>query len=91
MSRKLSQKEYDEIKQSIVQKLYAHHAFAKGHLLYERLMSGTAIHLKGFVSDVLGDLMREEIVLLYGKTKYGDAYQLNISKLSEIETIISGL
>jgi len=32
--------------------------------------------------------MKEELVLFYGKTKHGDAYQLNIKKLKEIEDII---
>jgi len=91
MAKRASSDDYDKIKKNIVKKLYAHHAFVKGHLLYERLMSGIPAHLKGFVGDVLLDLMKEELVVLYGKTKYGDAYQLNIDKLREIEEIIFGL
>lgn len=45
-------------------------------------------HLRGFVKDVLDELLKAEIVVIYGKTKHGDAYQLNIKKLKEIEEII---
>ncbi|MBS3128386.1 hypothetical protein J4410_04530 [Candidatus Woesearchaeota archaeon] len=72
----------------VFDKLYAHQAFTKGHLLYERLQNSIPGHLKGNVKDVLDDLMREGLVLLYGKTKHGDAYQLNIKKLAEIESFI---
>jgi len=88
MGKKLSQADYDKIKRNIVKKLYASKAFVKGHLLYERITSGIPSHLSGFVDDVLHELMKEEIVLFYGKTKHGDAYQLNVKKLKEIEDLI---
>ena len=88
MGKKLSKQDYLKIKKNIIKKLYSNQAFSKGHLLYERLASGIPPHLKGFVDDVLRDLVKEEIVLFYGKTKYGDAYQLNIKKLKEIERLI---
>jgi len=88
MGKKLNQSDYLKIKKNILKKLYSHKAFAKGHLLYERIASGIPPHLKGFTQNVLADLIKEKIVLLYGKTKYGDAYQLNIEKLKEIEEII---
>jgi len=53
-----------------------------------RLKHGIPSHLAGFVKDVLKNLIKEEIVIYYGKTKYGDAFQLNIKKLKEIEEII---
>ncbi len=71
-----------------MKKLYSTQAFSKGHLLYKRLTSGIPPYLKGFVADVLNNLVKEELVLLYEKTKYGDAYQLNIKKLKEIEDVI---
>ena len=40
------------------------------------------------MKDVLEDLIKEGLVLHYGRTKHGDAYQLNIKKLKEIEEII---
>jgi hypothetical protein len=40
------------------------------------------------VKEVLEDLIKEELVVFYGKTKHGDAYQLNIKKLKEIEEYI---
>lgn len=89
VGKQLSKEEYGKIRRNIVRKLYINKCFHKGHLLVERLQSGIPIHLTGFVKDVLKDLIKEEIVLFYGKTKYGDAYQLNINKLEEIEKIIN--
>ncbi|MBI2660269.1 hypothetical protein HYX07_03855 [Candidatus Woesearchaeota archaeon] len=88
MSKKLSNQDYQKIRKNVIKKLYSNQAFSKGHLLYERLASGIPPHLTGFVKDVLKDLLKEELVLYYGRTKYGDAYQLNIKKLKEIEEII---
>ena len=88
MGKRLNKTEYEKVKKNILKKLYANQAFSKGHLLFERLTSGIPSHLKGFVKEVLDDLIKEELVLLYGKTNYGDAYQLNIKKLKEIEEII---
>ena len=88
MGKRLSKSNYIKIKKNIIKRLYSKKAFSKGHLLYERLTSGIPPHLKGFVEIVLNDLIKEELILHYGKTKYGDAYQLNIRKLKEIEEII---
>lgn len=76
------------VRRNILKKLYANKAFSKGHMLYERLQSGIPSHLKGLVVDVLASLIKEGLVLFYGKTKHGDAYQLNIKKLNEVEDII---
>jgi len=81
---------YNKIKRNIIKKLYSNQAFSKGHLLFERLQSSIPPHLKGLTKKVLKDLIKNEIVLNYGKTKYGEAYQLNINKLKEIEDIIFG-
>ncbi|MBI2129068.1 hypothetical protein HYU07_02410 [Candidatus Woesearchaeota archaeon] len=88
MGKKLAKTDYEKIKKNILKKLYSNEAFSKGHLLYERLMSGIPSHLKGSVEDVLKDLIKEELVSFYGKTKHGDAYQLNIKKLKEIEVLL---
>ena len=88
MGKKLTQSDYLKIKKNIIKKLYSQQAFRHGHLLYERLQSGIPSHLEGFVKDVLEDLIKARIVIFYGKTKYGDAYQLNIKKLNEIEDLI---
>jgi len=88
MGKKLTKMEYLKIKKNILKKLYVKQAFTRGHLLYERLQSGIPPHLYGFVDDVLHDLIKEELVLFYGKTKYGDAYQLNIKRLKDIEDIL---
>ena len=88
MGKKLSSVDYLKIKKNIIKRLYANKAFSKGHLLYERLTSGIPPHLAGFVEQVLDDLVKEGLVIHYGRTKYGNAYQLNIDKLKEIEEII---
>lgn len=88
MGKKLSKQDYQRIKKNILKRLYSNQAFSKGHLLYERLTSGIPPHLKGYAKDVIDELVKEELVLLYGKTKHGDAYQLNIKKLKEIEEVI---
>lgn len=85
---KLSKSDYIRIRKNIIKRLYSNKAFAKGHLLYERLTAGIPSHLAGFVKQVLDDLVKEELVTHYGKTKYGNAYQLNVKKLREIEEII---
>ena len=85
---KLARSDYIRIRNNILKKLYSHGAFNKGHLLFERLQHGIPSHLSGFVKDVLKDLVKEELVLFYGKTKHGEAYQLNIKKLKEIEELI---
>ena len=88
MGKKISPADHGKIKRNIVKKLYSNKAFVKGHLLSERLTSGIPPHLSGFVDDVLRELMKEELVVFYGKTKHGDAYQLNVKKLKEIEDLI---
>jgi len=88
MPKNLSEQDYQKIRRNIIKKLYAHHAFSKGHLLYERLQSGIPSHLLGYVKEVLNGLIKEELILFYGKTMHGDAYQLNIKKLKEIEDIL---
>lgn len=85
---KLSDADYNRIRNNLLKKLYAYGAFSKGHMLFERLLHAVPSHLSGYVKDVLKDLMKEELVLFYGKTKHGDAYQLNIKKLGEIEKIV---
>lgn len=86
---RLSEQDYVKIRKNIVKKLYAYGAFAHGHLLLERLQSGVPSHLIGSVRQVLEDLIKEGLVLFYNRTKHGEAYQLNIKKLREIEAIIS--
>ena len=88
MGKKLSNVDYLKIKKNIIKRLYANKAFSKGYLLYERLTSGIPPHLAGFVGVVLDDLVKEGLVINYGKTKYGDAYQLNVKRLKEIEEIM---
>ncbi len=77
----IDEQDYLNIKKTIIRKLYTKRAFSKGHLLYERLQSGIPPHLIGFVKDVIDELIKERIVMKYGRTKHGDAYQLNIEKL----------
>lgn len=85
---KLNSENHQLIKRNILKKLYSYGAFSKGHLLFERLQHGIPPHLIGFVEYVLTELIKDELVIFYGKTKHGNAYQLNIKKLDEIERII---
>ena len=84
----LDRTDYIKLKKNIIKKLYANRAFSKGHLLSERLQTGIPSHLKGFVKEVLNELINEKLVLFYGNTKHGPAYQLNIKKIKEIEELI---
>ncbi len=90
MGSSASPDEQNRIRRNILKKLYAYGAFAHGHLLFERLQSGIPRHLAGFVADILDELVKEGLVLHYGRTKHGDAYQLNIKMLKEIEEILFG-
>ncbi|MBI5148602.1 hypothetical protein HZA33_02895 [Candidatus Pacearchaeota archaeon] len=87
----VKKEDYDKIKKNIIKKLYSSKAFKKGHLLIETLKRGIPSHSVGYVKDVLNDLLKEELVIVYGKTKHGYAYQLNIKKLKEIEGIIDSI
>ena len=86
---KISEQEYLNIKAIIVRKLYAKRAFSKGHILLERLQHGIPPHYRGFVKEIIGVLIKEKIIVYYGRTKYGDAYQLNIEKLKDIKEILN--
>ena len=87
--KKPSEEECAIIKRSILRKLYMNGAFSKGHLLYERLQTSVASHLRGYIHEMLKELVKEKMVIAYGRTKHGDAYQLNIKKLKEIEEIVN--
>ena len=68
MVGKLSETDYIKIKKNIIKKLYSKKAFSRGHLLYERLTTSIPPHQKGYVDDILKDLIKEGIVLHYNKT-----------------------
>lgn len=87
--RKYEKDEYEMVKEHIVKRLYEKRAFRKGHLLFERLQRGIEKHLRGLVPYVLDSLIKEGIIIYYGRTKHGKAYQLSIEKLGEIEEIVS--
>ena len=85
---KLDNDNYIRIRKNILKKLYSKKAFSSGHMLFERLKSSIPHHMHGFVKEVLNILIKEKLVIHYGKTKHGDAYQLNIKRLDKIEEII---
>jgi len=76
---------YKIIAKSIINKLYSCKAWGTGHLLVDRFKSGLPGHFKGNVNDVINDLIQQEIIKVYGKTKYGTAIYLNIKKKREID------
>lgn len=87
---KPSTEEHKKVRLTILRKLYVKGAWGKGHLLFERLQSGMPPHLYGFVKDILKDLIKEGLVVFYGKTLHGDAFYLDISKKAEIEKELFG-
>lgn len=86
--KKIGEQDYEKIRKTILKKLYSCRAFRKGHLLLETLQSGIPSYLIGSVPFILKDLIKKGLIVYYGKTKHGLAYQLNIKKLKEIEEII---
>ncbi len=79
---------YSKLVKTVLNKLYAHGCWNKGHLLVERLQSGVPSHLKGEVRYVVGDLIKQDLIRVYGRTKHGLALQLNIKRKKDIEELI---
>jgi hypothetical protein len=84
----IKKEDYEKIRKNILKKLYSCKAFKKGHLLLETLQKGIPSHLVGYSKDILKELVKENLVSIYGKTKHGMAFQLSINKIEEIEKII---
>ncbi|MEK6963858.1 MAG: hypothetical protein AABX70_05495 [Nanoarchaeota archaeon] len=86
---KNSIEEYNQAKFNIIRKLYTKKKFSKGHLLYERLEKTLPSHLRGLAKKVLKDLVKEGLVVWYGRTEHGDAFQLNKGRLRDVEEILA--
>jgi len=80
--------ESELVKKAVIKKLYAAGCWGKGHMLIDRFKSGLPAHLRGEATNAVKDLVREGLVCVYGKTKYGLAVHLNIIRKKEIEEII---
>ncbi len=78
----------DEILARILYKLLNNKCFSKGHMLEERITSSVPKHERGRAKDILKDAVKKGLVLIYGKTSHGTAYQLNIARLDEITDFI---
>nr|AEO37468.1 MMGP4 [uncultured organism] len=76
------------IRYHLLRRLYLKKAFVHGHLLGEHLLRCVPSHLRGRAKETLKELVKEGLIAIYGPTKYGIAYQLNIDKLDEIERIL---
>ena len=74
----------DEILARILYKLLNNKCFSKGHMLEERVVSGVPKHERGRAKDILKQAVKQSLVLIYGNTSHGLAYQLNIQRLNEI-------
>ena len=74
----------DQILARILYKLLNNKCFSKGHMLEERIVSSVPKHERGRAKDILKQAVRKGLILVYGKTEHGLAYQLNIEKLEEI-------
>ncbi len=84
---KIDEDEYYIIAKAIIRKLYSANCWGKGHMLVDRFKSGLPGHFKGDVNSVVEELVRKEIILVYGRTKHGLAVHLNIQKKKEIEAL----
>jgi DNA polymerase I-like protein with 3'-5' exonuclease and polymerase domains len=78
----------DEILARILYKLLNNKCFSKGHMLEVRVVSSVPKHERGRAKDVLKQAVKHGLVLIYGSTNQGLAYQLNIQRLNEITEFI---
>lgn len=78
---------YAIIVKAIIRKLYSANCWGRGHMLIERFKSGLPGHFKGDVNAIVEDLVKKQIILVYGRTKFGVAVYLNIQKKSEIDAL----
>lgn len=84
---KIDENEYKIIAKAIIRKLYSSNCWGKGHMLVERFKSGLPAHFRGDVKSVVEDLVKKEIILVYGRTQHGLAVYLNIKKKDEIDKL----
>ena len=75
----------------ILRKLRTENAFSRGHRLEETIVSCLPRHLRGEGKRVLRDLISRGLVIVYGKTLRGFAYQLNSDRIGEIDASINKL
>ena len=78
----------DEILARILYKLLNNKCFSRGHMLLERIISSVPKHERGRAKDILKQAVKRGLILVYGDTGHGIAYQLNIEKLDEISDFI---
>jgi len=78
----------ERIRYLILKKLYNSRRWGKGHMLVKRLKSIVPSHLRGEVFQIIKDLVKEWLIVVYGRTKHGLAVHLNIAKKREIEEIL---
>lgn len=78
----------DQILARILYKLLNNKCFSKGHMLIERIVSSVPKHERGRAKDILRRAVKQGLILIYGSTNQGLAYQLNIQRLAEITEFI---
>jgi len=79
----------EQILARILYKLLNNRCFHKGHMLKERVVSSMPKNERGRAKSILKSAVRKGWILIYGKTVYGTAYQLNIELLNDIVEFIS--
>lgn len=84
---RIDEQEYSIIVKAIIRKLYSANCWGKGHMLIDRFKSGLPGHFKGDVNTVVEDLLKKEIIVVYGRTKHRLAVHLNIQKKKEIDEL----
>jgi hypothetical protein len=78
----------NQILARILYKLVNNRCFRKGHMLEERIVSAVPAHEKGQAKAILKDAVRSKLILIYGKTNQGTAYQINLERIDEIQALI---
>jgi len=78
--RKKVMQEIELVKKAVIRKLYSAGCWGKGYMLVDRCKSGLPPHLRGIVSKAVKELVKQEIVCVYGRTKHGLAVYLNVTK-----------
>jgi thiamine kinase-like enzyme len=79
-----------EIAMAILKKLHRGSCWGKGHMLIRNVQSIAPAHMRSYAKEMLKKLVKQRLVVVYGRTKYGLAVHLNIAKKREIEEILFG-
>jgi DNA-binding PadR family transcriptional regulator len=86
--KKLKGKQLEILKREILQKMYSQAVWEKGHVLEDTIAHAVRRDQRGSVYYALKELVKEGLVKVYGQSRHGTAYQLNIEKKADIEAAL---